>query len=126
MKNFPAGKIRRSLRRFIDFAGDLSRADMNTFEDRLSLLMDYCQNDEVFRVIDQQLTSVESVDFDAWYTDRKSTIGGMVGSGQLSFPTNLDERLSLMYQLLRKINAEEVDFLDFTNLYFLSRVMPMR
>jgi len=118
MKNFQAGKIRRSLRRFIDFAGDLSRADMNTFEDRLSLLMDYCQNDEVFRVIDQQLTSIEFVDFDAWYTDRKSTMGGMVGSGQLSFPTNLDERLSLMYQLLRKINSEEVNFLDFTNTFF--------
>ena len=100
MKNFTAGKIRRSLQRFIDFAGDLSRADMNTFDDRLSLLMDYCQNDVVFQVIDQQLTSIESVDFDAWYTDRKSTMRGMIGSGQLSFPTNLDERLSLMYQLL--------------------------
>ena len=61
MKNFTVGKIRRSLQRFKDFAGDLSRADMNTFDDRLSLLMDYCKNDEVFQIIDKQLTGTVRV-----------------------------------------------------------------
>ena len=118
MKNFTVGQIRRSLQRFLDFAGDLSRADMNTFDDRLSLLMDYCQKDEIFQLIDRQLSDVSSVDFDAWYVERKSTMRGMVGSGELSFPTNLDERLSLMYQLLRKINSDDVRFFDFSNTFF--------
>lgn len=118
MKNITVGKIRRSLQRFTDFAADLSRADMNTFDDRLSLLMDYCKNDEVFQVIDSQLKNVDSVDFDLWYSQRKATLGGMVGSGQLTFPTNLDERLSVMYQLLSKINVGEIDFIDFAHTFF--------
>jgi hypothetical protein len=118
MENFTVGKIRRSLQRFTDFAGDLSRADMNTFDDRLSLLMDYCKNDEVFQVIDAQLKSVNSVDFDSWYAERKATLGGMMGSGQLTFPTNLDQRLSVMYQLLSKVNAGDIDFMDFSHTFF--------
>ncbi len=118
MKNFTVGKIRRSLQRFIDFASDLSRSNMDTFDDRLSLLMSYCQNDEVFEVIDRQLTGVKSVIFDTWYADRKSTVGSMSGSGKLSFPSNLDERISLMYQLLRKINAGEINLLDFSHSFF--------
>jgi hypothetical protein len=118
MDNFTVGKIRRSLQRFTDFAGDLSRADMNTFDDRLSLLMDYCKNDEVFQMIDDQLKNVNSVDFDSWYAERKATMGGMVGSGQLTFPTNLDQRLSVMYQLLSKVNAGEVEFMDFSHTFF--------
>jgi len=120
MKNFTVGKIRRSLQRFLDFAGDLSRADMNTFDDRLSLLMNYCQNDEIFQVIDRQLTDIKSVDFDAWYAEKKPTMGGMEGSGELTFPTNLDERLSLMYQLLRRIKSGDLKFLDFSTTFFIT------
>ncbi len=120
MKNTTVGEIRRSLQRFTDFAGDLSSADMNTFDDRLSLLMDYCKNDEVFQVIDGQLKNVDSVNFDSWYSKRKATLGGMVGSGQLIFPTNLDERLSVMYQLLSKVNAGEIDFRYFSHAFFVT------
>ncbi len=118
MKSFTVGEIRRSLQRFTDFAGDLSGADMNTFDDRLSLLMDYCKNDVVFQVIDNQLTNIDCIDFDTWYSERKSTMGGMVGSGQLVFPTNLDQRLSLMYQLLCRINSGEIDLIDFSHTFF--------
>jgi hypothetical protein len=118
MEEITVGKIRRSLRRFEDFAGDLARSDMNTFDDRLNLLMDYCKTDQVFSVIHAQLMSVPNVDFDIWHQQVCSTIKSMVGSGDLKFPTNLEERMALMYQLLNKINEKEVDFFNFTSNFF--------
>lgn len=118
MEDVTVRKVRRSLQRFTDYADDLSRSDMNTFDDRLSLLMDYCQKDEVFQTIHKQLTKDHFSDFDSWYKERKSTMGSMVGSGQLVFPTNLDARLSLMYQLLCRINSGEISLIDFSHTFF--------
>jgi hypothetical protein len=36
-----AGKIRRSIQRFEDYSRDLTSSDMNSFEDRLNLLVSY-------------------------------------------------------------------------------------
>ncbi len=118
MKEATVGKIRRSLRRFEDFAGDLARSDMNTFEDRLNLLLDYCKNDQIFSIIHEQLMKVPNVNIDKWYEEASSTVRGMVGSGDLIFPTNLDERMSIMYQLLWKINTNEIDFGSFSSNFF--------
>lgn len=119
MKELSAGKIRRSLKRFEDFAGDLARSDMNTFNDRLRLLMDYCKSDPVLSVIHVQLINMPSVDFDSWHKEVLSTFGGMVGSGDLTFPTDLEERMALMYQLLDKVNREEIDLIDFAHNFFI-------
>ena len=118
MKKITAGKIRRSLQRFSDYASDLQRSDMNTFDDRISLLMDYCENDEVFQVIDAQLRSVQTVSFQDWYQERLATRKGNVGSGELIFPTNIDERMSIMYQLLSKIRSGDISFHSFTHDFF--------
>lgn len=118
MQKITAGTIRRSLRRFEDFAGDLARSDMNTFDDRLNLLMDYCKTDKVILVIHAQLMNVSTVHFDTWYKEVLSSIGGIVGSGNLTFPTNIEERMSLMYQLLYKVNTKEIDFFNFAHNFF--------
>ena len=118
MTEFTVGKIHRSLQRFIDFTNDLSTSDMNTFDDRLSVLINFCQNDDVFQFLSNQLLQVESVDFEKWHTQIQSTEGSMFGSGNLSFPVNIDERLSLMYQLLLKIQRGDIDFLNFTTTFF--------
>ena len=120
MNNITVGKVRRSLQRFSDYSGDLLRSDMNTFDDRLSLLMDYCRSDEIFGVIDSQLKEVANVDFNSWYTERLATRKGMVGSADLIFPTDIDERMSIMYQLMSKIRSGEVDFSSFTHNFFAS------
>lgn len=36
-----AGKVRRSIQRFEDYSRDLISSDMNSFEDRLNLLVSY-------------------------------------------------------------------------------------
>ena len=118
MREITVGKIRRSLKRFEDFAGDLAKSDMNTFSDRLNMLMDYCKTDPVTVAIHEQLINMPSVNFESWHKDVLSTMGGMVGSGDLTFPTELEERMALMYQLLDKINDSEIDLLDFSHSFF--------
>ncbi len=120
MKELTTGKIKRSLQRFIDFANDLSQSDMNTFEDRLKLLMNYCKTDSVFSVIHEQLINVPNVDFDSWYEKASSTKKGMPGSGDLIFPTDLDERMSMMYLLLNKVNDDEIELTGFARIFFIT------
>lgn len=118
MREITVGKIRRSLKRFEDFAGDLARSDMNTFADRLNMLIDYCKTDPVTLVIHEQLINMPSVNFDSWHKDVISTMGGMAGSGDLTFPTELEKRMALMYQLLDKVNNGEIDIIDFSHNFF--------
>jgi len=118
MSELSVGKIRRGLKRFEDFAGDLARSDMNTFDDRLRLLVNYCQSDPVLSIIHNQLMSMSGVDFEYWHKEVLSTVGGMVGSGELSFPTDLEKRMALMYQLLNKIAEKEIDLTGFAHNFF--------
>jgi len=117
MNELSVGRIRRSLKRFEDFAGDLVRSDMNTFNDRLKLLMDYCKSDPVLSMIHAQLISMPGVDFDSWHTEVLSTVGGME-NGDLTFPTDLEQRMALMYQLLNKVDQEEIDLINFGHSFF--------
>jgi hypothetical protein len=100
-----AGKIRRSIQRFEDYSRDLTSSDMNSFEDRLNLLVSYFKSDAFFQQIDEQLIQNKAVDFDSWY--------GSNSIGKLSFPTNIDDRLSIMYQLLCRINNKDISYLSF-------------
>lgn len=120
MRELSVGKIRRSLKRFEDFAGDLARSDMNTFEDRLRLLMDYCETDPVLSVIHLQLLAMPGVDFDSWYSEALSTKGGMAGSGDLKFPTDLEKRMATMYQLLSRVNKEEIGLMGLARNFFIT------
>lgn len=119
-QKFSAGTVRNSIQRFEDYSGDLLNSDMDSFDDRLSMLVDFCQSDEVFSAIHEQLISVRDVNFQQWYEEVKGTMGGMVGSGELRFPTKIEPRISLMYQLLVKVESKEIDFLDFCISFFVT------
>lgn len=108
-----AGKIRRSIRRFEDFSRDLISSDMNSFEDRLTLLVSYFKTDAFFLKIDEQLTNNSSVNFDSWYSS--------IDRGKVIFPTDLDNRISLMYQLLCRISTKEIGYLSFCSNYLVVR-----
>jgi len=123
MNNEPSKKISqitRSLRRFSDYADDLSRADMSTFEDRLGVLIAFCKTDEVFQNVHAQLSGIDEGSVQKWCEERLASQTGMVGSGDLIFPTNEDERLSTMYWLLLKANGEELDAANFAGHFYSS------
>jgi hypothetical protein len=104
-----AGKVRRSIQRFEDFSRDLISSDTNSFEDRLNLIVSYFKSDAFFQQIDEQLIHNKSVDFDSWFKGNSR--------GKLSFPTNLDERLSIMYELLCRIQSKDINYLSFCREY---------
>ena len=73
-----AGKIRRSIQRFEDYSRDLISSDMNSFEDRLNLLISYCKSDAFFQKIDEQLVYNKSVTFDRSILFSNKFFGGKV------------------------------------------------
>ena len=113
-----SGQIQRSIKRFQDFASDLIRSDMDTFSDRLALFIHFCETDEFFAEINKQMEARAKDLFDGWLVERMKTIGGMAGSGDLSFPVDLDERMAIQLELLRRINLGAIDFFDFTHRFF--------
>lgn len=48
-------KIERSFRRFRDYSEDLLNSDYNTFSNNLNIFIDFCENDEIMRIISAQL-----------------------------------------------------------------------
>jgi hypothetical protein len=91
---------------------------MNTFDDSLNVFLDFCETDEVFSAVHRQLQSVPAADFDSWYDRSKETGGSMAGSCRLNFPTDPEIRMSLMYELLRRIRDGRIGFTDFVLNFF--------
>jgi len=91
---------------------------MNTFDDALNVFVNFCENDVVFSSFHRQLTSIPGVDFDEWYEARRATGGSFVGSCDLSFPVDQEVRMSLMYEILRRIKSGGIGLQDFTLHFF--------
>lgn len=104
---FTSGKVQRSIQKFSDYASDLIKSDANTFNDTLSIFMHFCESDPIFKGIHNQLISVD-VNFDKWLKDRLDSVSSMAGSGDLSFPTDADHRMVIMYELLRRIQSNSI------------------
>src|SRR5437867_12750039 len=70
---FQAEQIRKSIRTFRDYSGDLLRSDLSTFADRLQALMYFCRTDPVFATIHQQLVNNPNVDGNEWLQKQGET-----------------------------------------------------
>jgi hypothetical protein len=93
--------VRLSIRKFRDYSSDLQYADVNTFEDRIGVFLNFCRTDPVFARIREQLVSNPRANFEAWEKQSMETsFTGWVGSVRLVFPTNEDDRVSLLYQFV--------------------------
>lgn len=112
------GQVQRSIQRFQEFASDLIRSDMDTFSDRLALFIHFCESDEFFASINVQLVEVAQDGFDAWLKERMETQRGMSGSGDLSFPVDLDTRTAYQFEILRRFNSGAIQLFGFTPVFF--------
>src|SRR5438552_2086643 len=92
------GQVRLALRKFRDYGQDLLYADFNTFEDRTAVFLKFCRTDPVFSGIREQLVSNPHVNFKEWEKESLASGTGWVGSCKLNFPTEEDDRLSLLFQ----------------------------
>jgi hypothetical protein len=105
-------KIEHSFRRFRDYSKDLLNSNSKTFSNILNIFIDFCENDEIMRIVSAQLKSNKNVDINRWYSDLQKTGGLVIGSKDV-LPTNEEDRISLLYQLLSKIDSDEISFLGF-------------
>ena len=106
-------KIERSFRRFRDYSDDLLNSNSKTFSNNLNIFIDFCENDEIMRIISAQLKSNKNVDMDKWYSDFQKTGGSIKGSKECVLPIDEEDRISLLYQLLLKMKSNERDFQGF-------------
>ena len=113
-----SGEVQRSIQRFQEFASDLIRSDLDTFGDRLAVFMHFCESDAFFSEIDKQMRGLVQSHFESWLSERMQTVGGMAGSGDLTFPVDLDARVAMQFEVLRRINSGLIPFLDFTFQFF--------
>lgn len=106
-------KIERSFRRFRYYSEDLLNSNFKTFSNNLNIFIDFCENDEIMRIISAQLKSNENVDVNKWFSDFQKTGVSITGSKEYVLPIDEEDRISLLYQLLLKMNSNELDFQGF-------------
>lgn len=114
-QSFELKEILKAFRRFEDYNSDLLISDSATFETRLAILIDFCENDKVMSFITSQL---KGYDFTLWYGDFKKTGRSMGGCADFKLPLDENDRLSLLYQILLKTNYNEFDLTTFCIMAF--------
>lgn len=103
-------KFKEAKRKFTNYATDLSNSNGHTFENALNIFLDFCESDEVMVTITKPLKENMNVDVGKWYEDFSKSGGSLIGSGRFVLPTNEDDRVSLLYQLLLKIRSGELNY----------------
>ena len=84
---FSMREVTRSFRKFRDLVNDLRVAPYQIWGDRLSHLVDHCENDPVMRVVTESLRApTRTVNAQTWYDESLKTHGGMLGSGRYELP----------------------------------------
>ena len=116
-KTFELKKILKAFKKFDDYSDDLLNSDYATFETRLNIFIDFCENDKVMSFITNQL---KGYDFTLWFDEFRKSGGSMAGSADFKLPLDENDRLSLLYQILLKINSNEIKFTDFCMMAFKS------
>lgn len=99
-----------ALRDFQDYADDVSRSRHRTFNDAIRRLASTLVGTTPLGDVVSQLPRI---DFDEWYKAQLATIGGMVGSGTVTWPEGRQERLAMQVEMIRRLASGQLDILDF-------------
>lgn len=115
-----AGQFKKSAKKFTDYAGRLSGSGPNDFYQSLSMFLRFLEEDKSLYVIHEQLLNMPRVDFNSWYVQRMYSGGSHSGSKELTFPPKEEERMAVMYELLRRIDSKKIDLLNFCSAFFVT------
>jgi hypothetical protein len=61
------------------------------------------------------MSELPTIDFGTWYKQQLSTVGGMVGSGTITWPEDRRERLAMQLELVRRMASGELQLLEFSH-----------
>ena len=104
----------RALRDLQDFADDVGRANYRTVDDALQR---FASTMVPGTPIGDLVGTLPPVDFHAWLTERKATMGGMVGSATLEWPADKHERLAMQVELIRRMASGWLSVIDFSHTF---------
>lgn len=102
----------RSLRDFQDYADDVTRSRHQTFDDAIRRLVSTLVDNTPLGDVVAQLPHV---DFDQWYSKQLTSVGGMVGSGTITWPVDGRERLAMQVEMVRRLASDRLDIIDFSH-----------
>jgi hypothetical protein len=111
-------EYQRALREFQDYSDDVSRSRHRTFDDAIGRFASVFDPNKPLGLV---ATRLPYVDFDIWYEEQQASVGGMIGSGRLSWPDDQSERLSLQVELVRRLASRDVDFIHFITTFMYVR-----
>lgn len=108
---FSAKGVERSLRDYDHSADDLINSNHDTFVGNLQRFLFVLRDNPVLNSVLAE--GLPDVDFCTWYAQAKTTVGGMVGSGTLTWPIEKSQRLALQRALLETIAEGNESVPDF-------------
>ncbi len=108
MSTILSSDLDRSIKRFKDYAGDLTSSGDTTFADRLGMFLAFCSDDPVLSDICQQLSAVPCGTAEGWYNRQKP-------QKMMVFPVNRDERAALQYKILIAIHDRLLSMQNFVS-----------
>jgi predicted nucleotide-binding protein len=88
---------------FDEKAEDLLRSDGHTIENGINSFLALCESDSIMHSVTQPLRRNKNVDILLWYDN-------FCKSRSFILPTNDDDKLALLYQLLLKVRSNEIKY----------------
>ena len=104
-------EFEKALRRFRDYAGDVSNSNYKTFDAYFNLFIKLCENDPALKVITMQLKNNIKVDLMEWVKETRN-------ERVLILDDDEENRLALMYQFFLGLQQGKIGFAEFGLLVF--------
>jgi len=105
-----AADLDGTLSDFDDNLNMLLNSDYSNFDHNLKRFLGFLRQD---KISSSRIATLPHVDFEPWYEDAKKTVGGMAGSGTLSWPDDINEEMALRLSLLEYIFSKKEDVVNF-------------
>jgi predicted nucleotide-binding protein len=102
--------LQETKRKFNEKATDLLRSNGHTIENAINIFLDFCESDQIMANVASSLKLSPNMNLARWYEDFSKSGGSMIGSGKFLLPTNDDDRLALLYQLLLGVRRNEISY----------------
>jgi acetyltransferase-like isoleucine patch superfamily enzyme len=108
---FKKRQIQNSFQKFRDYFSYVFTSDILTFPTFFDTLINFCEDDDVMKVITSQLKQID-ISYDDWFKQLPSYQNGMV---EFHLPTDETKRTALLYKICLKIHNKEIEVFHFSH-----------
>ncbi|HPP87331.1 MAG TPA: hypothetical protein PLM75_05670, partial [bacterium] len=94
-------------------SNDVIKSNYQTFHNFIELFINFCENDEIVKIITLQFKNNQNINLENWYKDFLSTGGSFIGSKRFWLPKDDEDRLALYYKFIFAIANKKISLVDF-------------